>query len=77
MQYQTVWVHGNSVRIENPSNLVSYNTYGWGTDVIFRKRLFTEIPDSWFHASIPSSLSLGELGHTDFLSVEILFLAIH
>src|SRR5467141_5213822 len=52
MRDESVWVHGSSVRTENPENLESYNTYGWGTDVIFRQRPVTGAPESWFHASI-------------------------
>lgn len=77
MRFETVWVHGTSIRIENPENLVRYNTYGWGTDVIFPKRQTIEIPGSWFHASLPTTLSLAEWEDTYLLSVEILFLAIH
>src|SRR4051795_4209424 len=72
MQDHSVWVHGNSVRIENPENIVSSTTYGWGLDVTFHKRETTKVPDSWFHASVPSQL-FGVLEDTSLVSVEILF----
>lgn len=77
MRDESVWVHGTSVRIENPENLVSFNTYGWGTDVIFRRSDSRGVPDSWFHASLPSALSLGKPEDADLVSVEILFRATH
>jgi hypothetical protein len=77
MSDESVWVHGTSVRIQNPENLVAYNAYGWGTDVIFRQPDSRGVPDSWFHASIPSTVPLHKMENTYLLSIEILFLAIH
>lgn len=76
MKYEASWMHGSCVRVENPENLESHNTYGWGTDAAFRSSSrFLQVYGSWFHAAVPSTLSIGELEQTSLLSVEILFRA--
>ena len=48
-----MWMHGNTVVVEHPENLLALDHRGWGTE--FKLQRGT---DSWFHISIPTPLIL-------------------
>ena len=52
---QASWIHGNAVTVEDPQNLSSVITRGWGVDLTFSPG-----KASWFHIPIPTPVIISD-----------------
>lgn len=81
MQY-SLFTHGTALQIETPSILTSSLKVGWGTQIEFRQPAVQEGdlplrdpegPGSWFHISLPSTLTTFGRRNPRLESVTLLF----
>jgi hypothetical protein len=83
MQY-SLFTHGTALQIETPAELASNIKVGWGTQISFRQPVVEigdeglqiserEGPGSWFHITLPSTLTTFGRRNPRLESITLLF----
>jgi hypothetical protein len=70
MSTTAVWVHGNAVLVENPSDFSSVDRRGWGTDLTFSPGV--AFRESVLHIPIPTPVLIRDV-RTHLLRIFVLY----